>query len=81
MTEHARRPKLATLVGITCLFFGLAMIYPQPAEARESGRGCYCSGFECGDPGSTFLRWCCSDWPSSNCGCTLFVTDCVDKQS
>lgn len=51
---------------------------PKAASAAES-QGCYCHGWECGDPSGQYLRWCCRPWGTSDCGCTLFVSNCVDQ--
>lgn len=58
---------------------GMLVLTPEPVQARDGGRGCYCSGYECGDH-SQFMRWCCTSWPTGGCGCTLFIVNCIDNQ-
>lgn len=56
----------------------VAGLLTTPTQAIAVGRGCYCYGWECGDPSQQWFRWCCDPWGSSNCGCTLYVVNCQD---
>lgn len=68
------------IIPAVCLAIAaLTLLTPVTAQARDGGRGCYCSGWECGDADILRIRWCCHNWPSSDRGCSWFVTSCMDN--